>query len=106
MPALRDGSEIEGHAIRHWALSLTSPARRWACVPVKDKWVSAKFLADILNLAAWPEWGQFVWVKTVNGVTLDFEMRGEFRLRHYAFRVSDAEFDAAFACIRAQDVRY
>jgi hypothetical protein len=25
-------------------------------VPAKDKWVSAKFLADILNLEAGPEW--------------------------------------------------
>jgi hypothetical protein len=25
-------------------------------IPAKDKWVSAKFLADILNLEAGPEW--------------------------------------------------
>jgi hypothetical protein len=37
---------------------------------VKDKWESAKFLADILNLEAGPEWGHFVPVKTANGVTL------------------------------------
>ena len=33
-------------------------------IPAKDKWVSAKFLADILNLEAGPEWGHFVPVKT------------------------------------------
>jgi len=38
-------------------------------IPTKDKWVSAKFLADILNLEAGPEWGHFVPVKTANGVT-------------------------------------
>ena len=38
-------------------------------IPAKDKWVSAKFLADILNLEAGPEWGHFVPVKTANGVT-------------------------------------
>jgi hypothetical protein len=42
-------------------------------IPAKDKWVSAKFLADILNLEAGPEWGHFVPVKTANGVTLDFD---------------------------------
>ena len=62
-------------------------------IPAKDKWVSAKFLADILNLEAGPEWGHFVPVKTANGVTLDFDTRAEFRPGHYAFLVSDAEFD-------------
>ena len=75
-------------------------------IPAKDKWVSAKFLADILNLEAGPEWGHFVPVKTANGVTLDFDTREEFRPGHYAFLVSDAEFAAAFARIRAQGVRY
>ena len=75
-------------------------------VPAKDKWVSAKFLADILNLEAGPEWGHFVPIKTANGVTLDFDTREEFRPGHYAFLVSDAEFDAAFARIRAQGVQY
>jgi|SRR6516164_8272814 len=71
-------------------------------IPAKDKWVSAKFLADILNLQAGPEWGHFVPVKTANAVTLDFDTREELRPGHYAFLVSDAEFDAAFARIRAQ----
>ena len=59
-------------------------------IPAKDKWASAKFLADILNLEAGPEWGHFVPVKTANGVTLDFDTRAEFRPGHYAFLVSDA----------------
>ena len=75
-------------------------------IPAKDKWVSAKFLADILNLEAGPEWGHFVPVKTANGVTLDFDTREEFRPGHYAFLVSNTEFDAAFARNRAQAVRY
>src|SRR5438067_13288228 len=75
-------------------------------IPAKDKWAAAKFLADILNLEAGPEWGHFVPIKTANGVTLDFDTREEFRPGHYAFLVSDAEFDAAFARIRAQGVRY
>jgi hypothetical protein len=66
-------------------------------IPAKDKWASAKFLADILNLEAGPEWGHFVPVKTGNGVTLDFSDAEGFRSRHYAFLVSDAEFDAALA---------
>src|SRR5262250_2755758 len=75
-------------------------------IPATDKWASAKFLADILNLEAGPEWGHFVPIKTANGVTLDFDTREEFRPGHYAFLVSDAEFDAAFARIRARGLRY
>jgi hypothetical protein len=75
-------------------------------IPTKDKWVSAKILADILNLEAGPEWGHFVPIKTANGVTLDFDTREEFRPGHYAFLVSNTEFAAAFARIRAQAVRY
>jgi catechol 2,3-dioxygenase-like lactoylglutathione lyase family enzyme len=72
----------------------------------KDKWASAKFLADILNLEAGPEWGHFVPVKTGNGVTLDFSDSEGFRPQHYAFLVSEAEFDAALARIRASGVKH
>src|SRR5258708_32387562 len=75
-------------------------------IPAKDKWVAAKFLADILNLEAGPEWGHVVPSSTANGVALDFDTREEFRPGHYAFLVSDAEFDAAFARIRALGARY
>ena len=75
-------------------------------IAAKDKWASAKFLADILNLEAGPEWGHFVPVKTENGVTLDFAEREDFRQQHYAFLVSEAEFDAAFARICRQGVQY
>jgi len=52
-------------------------------------------------LEAGPEWGHFVPVRTANGVTLDFDTREEFRPGHYAFLISDAEFEAAFARIRS-----
>jgi hypothetical protein len=75
-------------------------------IPARDKWVSAKFLADILNLEAGPEWGHFAPIRTANGVTLDFADREDFRPQHYAFLVSEAEFDAALARIRAGGVRH
>ena len=68
-------------------------------IPAKDKWAAAKFLADILNLEAGPEWGHFVPVRTGNGVTLDFSDSVDFRPQHYAFLVGDVEFDAALARI-------
>ena len=75
-------------------------------IPARDKRASAKFLADILNLEAGPEWGHFVPVRTANGVTLDFDEREDFRPQHFAFLVSEAEFDTALARIRAGDLRH
>jgi len=58
-------------------------------IPAKDKWRSARFLADILGLEAGPEWAHFVPVRTGNGVTLDFAEAAEFRRGHYAFLVGE-----------------
>jgi catechol 2,3-dioxygenase-like lactoylglutathione lyase family enzyme len=44
-------------------------------------------------------------VKTRNGVTLGFSDSADFRPQHDAFLVSDAEFEAALARIRANGVK-
>jgi catechol 2,3-dioxygenase-like lactoylglutathione lyase family enzyme len=75
-------------------------------VPATDKWRSAKFLADILGLEAGPEWSHFVPVRTSNGVTLDFADAAEFRRAHYAFLVSEQEFDAALSRITVMGVAF
>jgi len=73
----------------------------------KDKHASAKFLADILGTPVGAPWGPFVPVKTGNGVTLDFvDGEGTVRMQHYAFLVSDAEFDAGFARIKDKGIKY
>jgi hypothetical protein len=75
-------------------------------IPAKHKWKSAKFLADILGLEAGPEWSHFVPVRTSNGVTLDFAEAAQFRRQHYAFLLSEAEFDAALDRIKAGGVAF
>ena len=72
----------------------------------KDRWASARFLADILGLTAEPEWGPFVPVRTGNGVTLDFADSPDFRPQHYAFLVSEPEFDAALARLRSSGIKF
>ena len=69
-------------------------------VPARDKRASAKFLADILGLEAGPEWSHFVPVRTSNGVTLDYPDATDFGRQHYAFLVSEQEFDAALSRIK------
>jgi catechol 2,3-dioxygenase-like lactoylglutathione lyase family enzyme len=75
-------------------------------IPVHDKWASARFLAEIVGLEAGPEWSHFVQVRVSNGVTLDYRDTADFRPQHYAFLVSDAEFDAALARIRSAGITY
>ena len=75
-------------------------------IPATDRWKSAKFLAGILGLEAGPEWSRFVPVRTGNGVTLDFADATEFRRQHYAFLVSEEEFDAALARIKSAGVAF
>src|SRR5205823_4304383 len=58
------------------------------------------------HLEAAPEWGHFAPVRTTNGVTLDFDTREDFRPQHFAFLISEAEFDAALARIRASGVKH
>ena len=65
----------------------------------RDNRVSAEFLGDMLGLEVGKEWGPFVPVTTSNGVTLDFATVPEgtdIPAQHYAFLVSEEEFDAAF----------
>jgi catechol 2,3-dioxygenase-like lactoylglutathione lyase family enzyme len=75
-------------------------------IPAKDKDASAVFLSEILGVTASPQWGPFRPVQTSNGVTLDFVDSDDVRTQHYAFLVSDEEFDASFARIRKAGITY
>lgn len=69
-------------------------------VPAHDPKASAQFLAGILGLAVDPPVAHFTPVTLANSVTLDFDRYDDFESHHYAFLVSDEEFDAAFARIQ------
>ncbi len=75
-------------------------------VPAKDKRVAAAFIADILGLAPPRPFGPFVCVETANGVSLDYDDRWEATSHHYAFLVSEEEFDAIFARVRERGLTY
>ncbi|MEH0542133.1 VOC family protein [Streptomyces sp. B21-105] len=74
----------------------------------RDNRESAEFLAHILGLEVGAEWGPFVPVATGNGVTLDFAAipAESIVMQHYAFLVSDEEFDAAFDRIERAGITY
>jgi catechol 2,3-dioxygenase-like lactoylglutathione lyase family enzyme len=76
-------------------------------VPARDALASAKFLAEILGRGAPVRFGPFYGVALDNDVTLDFQSTDEkFLIEHYAFLVSEAEFDEIFARIRARGLEY
>ena len=66
----------------------------------RDHKVSSSFLAELFDLAEPVHWGPFFIVEMANGVSLDYhEVDGEIASQHYAFLVSEAEFDAIFGRI-------
>ncbi|NXY92972.1 VOC family protein [Streptomyces sp. BR123] len=69
---------------------------------------SAEFLAGVLGLEVGTEWGPFIPVETANGVTLDFATvpAESITPQHYAFLISEAEFDSSFEKIRAAGIDY
>ncbi|MCM2415843.1 VOC family protein [Streptomyces sp. RKAG290] len=77
-------------------------------VHARDNRESAEFLAGILGLETGAEWGPFIPLATANGVTLDFATVPAESLtpQHYAFLISEAEFDTAYARIRELGTTY
>jgi catechol 2,3-dioxygenase-like lactoylglutathione lyase family enzyme len=75
-------------------------------VPVADKEEAAGFLAEILGLGPPARVGPFVCVETANGVSLDFDDRFEPVRLHYAFLVSEEEFDAIFERVIGRGLAY
>lgn len=68
---------------------------------------SARFVTEILGLPEATRFGPFLVVQTANGVSLDIdEVEEEIRPLHYAFLISEAEFDEIFSRIRERRIDY
>jgi extradiol dioxygenase family protein len=76
-------------------------------VHVRDKTESAQFLADMLGLDAPTSFGPFLVVQVGNDVSLDFaDGLAPVHPQHYAFLVSEQEFDQIFARIVDRGLTY
>jgi catechol 2,3-dioxygenase-like lactoylglutathione lyase family enzyme len=84
-------------------------------VPAKDKMASAEFFAAIFGLTVTP--GHFAQVQVNESLTLDFADEPEAwggpgfdprtgRSHHYAFHVSETEFEAIFGRVKARGIAY
>lgn len=68
---------------------------------------SSAFLAEILGLPEPQPFANFMVVSLGNGVSMDFMAKdGPVAMQHYAFLVSDAEFDAGFAKVKDKGLTY
>ena len=66
----------------------------------RDQDASARFLSELLRLPAPYRFGPFLVVEAANGVSLDYHETGdEIVSQHYAFLVSEDDFDHTIACI-------
>lgn len=76
-------------------------------VSARDKEASARFLTEILGLATTPVLlGPFAIVQ-LGETSLDFTAaEGEIHSQHYAFLVTEAQFDEIFARIRQRGLTY
>ncbi len=75
----------------------------------RDQKRSSAFMAEILGLADPHPFSVFMCVDTENGVSLDFIEAGEnaqITPQHYAFLISEEEFDEIFARIEAKGLDY
>jgi catechol 2,3-dioxygenase-like lactoylglutathione lyase family enzyme len=75
-------------------------------VAAHDRDASARFLTDVLGLAPPTTYGPFAVVTLANGVSLDFMAEDEVRPRHYAFLVTEEEFDGVLGRIRERGLPY
>jgi extradiol dioxygenase family protein len=67
-------------------------------VSTHDKHAEARFVTGVLGLPEPGSFGPFAVVELQNGVSLDFmDVEGEITPQHYAFLISEDEFDAVSA---------
>lgn len=76
-------------------------------VSAHDAVASAGFAAEILGLDPPTRFGPFIVLQTSNDVSLDYrETSGQITSQHYAFLVSEAEFDEIWERIRDRRLPY
>jgi catechol 2,3-dioxygenase-like lactoylglutathione lyase family enzyme len=76
-------------------------------VAARDREKSALFLSEILGLEPPLILGPFALVAIADGLTLDYmKAEGDITSQHYAFLVSEAEFDEIFARIKKRRLPY
>jgi catechol 2,3-dioxygenase-like lactoylglutathione lyase family enzyme len=78
-------------------------------VAARDKRESAEFLAELFGLPSPAPFGPFLTVTLEHGASLDFaDLPGDepIRRQHYAFLVSEDDFDAIYGKIQSRGLQH
>jgi catechol 2,3-dioxygenase-like lactoylglutathione lyase family enzyme len=75
-------------------------------VPAKDKFASAKFFAEIFGLNVKPGDGYFAQVQVNDSLTFDFADEPDPKSHHYAFHISEAEFEEIYERVKSKGLPY
>ena len=75
-------------------------------VPAHDNEASARFFARIFELQVKAAVSHFAPVRVNDTLVLDFDTDTTFEPHHYAFRVSDPDFDTIFQRIEREGIAY
>ena len=75
-------------------------------VPAKYKVASAEFFAEIFGLTVKPGQGYFAQVQVNESLTFDFADEPKPQSHHYAFYISETEFEAIFRRVKAKGLSY
>ena len=75
-------------------------------VPATDKVASARFFAEIFGLTVKPGPGHFAQVQVNESLTFDFADEPEPESHHYAFHISEPEFEEIFGRVKARGISY
>lgn len=73
-------------------------------IAARDQEAGARFLAEVLDLPEPTRFGPFTVVTVANGVSLDFLHSAEVASQHYAFLITEGEFDAVEGRLREREV--
>ena len=74
-------------------------------VPSQDNNAGAQFLGELLGVP-WERGDHFAPVYLNETTTLDFLTRDQFESHHYCFHVSDDDFEAIFARLKARGIAH
>jgi hypothetical protein len=72
----------------------------------RDIWAAARSVAAILGLEEPSSYGPFAVVTLANGASLDFHQADEVQQQHYAFLVSEDDFDGILGRIKERGYTY
>jgi catechol 2,3-dioxygenase-like lactoylglutathione lyase family enzyme len=75
-------------------------------VPARDKLASATFFAEIFGLSVKSADGYFAQVQVNDSLTFDFSDEPKPQSHHYAFHISDTEFEAIYERVKAKGLPY